>query len=102
MDERDRLGLQLFSLAILVPLMAPLGWIHYFLLATLLAPVLLADSRPGHIALIASYGIVFSIFGLVLTAQPGFLVMGQYMICVPILAAMFIASLTMAVRRQAL
>jgi hypothetical protein len=99
MEEHDRHGFQLFSLAILVPLMAPLGWIHYFLLATLFAPVLLAGNRPSYIALLGSYGIVFSIFGLIVAAQPGFLVMGQYMICVPLLVAMFITSLTMAARQ---
>ncbi|MDA5092519.1 glycosyltransferase family 87 protein [Aliiroseovarius sp. KMU-50] len=48
MPRHERVGAQLYALALLVPLAAPLAWVHYFLLPAYLMPALVLQwTRVG-------------------------------------------------------
>lgn len=61
---RDRIAFQLLILAALIPLMLPLGWLHYYLLICILLPVALSGYRfAGLLALLAfSVGFNFNLY----------------------------------------
>lgn len=88
-DDR-RVPEQLFALAILLPLCAPLGWIHYYLLATYMLPALFG--RWGASTAMLYFGFLFittlwMMYHLIAMRGP---VMMQVMVYVPYFVALLI------------
>lgn len=97
-DDR-RLPEQLFALAILLPLCAPLGWIHYYLLATFMLPALFA--RPGAATYALFFGFLlittlWAMYELIAIHGP---VMMQVMVYVPYFVALLVRVLARGTAR---
>jgi hypothetical protein len=77
---------QFVGLALLIPLAAPLGWAHYFLLATYVLPAfgVLFGQRAFNVIYL-TYLFLFSMIAQMLMARVGLTFFPQIMISVPIL-----------------
>ena len=78
-----RLPVQLFALAILLPLCTPLGWLHYYLLAAYMLPALFA--RPGRVSYALFFGFlaISSLWIMYWTVSYRGPVMSQVIVFVP-------------------
>ncbi len=85
-----RMPRQLLALSILVPVTAPLGWVHYFLLTAYLLPALLdiLESRLA-VALIGGFGVLLGAQTMANMIWPGMRFMPTIMACVPFLLVLF-------------
>lgn len=102
LHDESRLGRQLLALSILVPLTAPLGWSHYFLMTTLLLPGLLElMNRKLAICLILAYGTVLSMFALLSVTFEGLRFMPQTFWSVPVLMSLLLAIILFGHRQNA-
>lgn len=87
LGNQSRLPRQLLALSLLIPLAAPLGWVHYFLLTTYMLPGLLE-----HVNKRVAVGLIFG-FMILLNAVLFYLmfmvgevrVFPQLMLCIPFL-----------------
>jgi hypothetical protein len=90
LDDDRRMPRQLLGLSFLIPLTAPLGWVHYFLLTTFLLPGLLEHlNKRLAFGLILIYFIVLNAHVVNLMLMPGMRVMASIVICVPVLVVLF-------------
>ncbi len=90
----QRLPEQLFALAILLPLCAPLGWMHYYLLAAYFLPALFARRHA------INYSLYFGILAMTTawlaywTISIGGTLMTHVVVYVPVFAALLVRVLT--------
>ena len=95
LERSQRIARQLLALSLLVPLAAPLGWVHYFLLTTYLLPGLTEHIR-GRTASILIAGFLFSLNGVVFYLMffiGDFRAFPQLMVCIPFLMILLLAIL---------
>ncbi len=92
----QRMPRQLLALSILVPISAPLGWVHYFLLTAYLLPGLL-DFLERRLAVILIFGFTVLLGALLMAniAWGGMRFMPTIMLSVPFLLALFAAILAL-------
>ncbi|MGJ8585187.1 MAG: glycosyltransferase family 87 protein [Marinosulfonomonas sp.] len=101
LGDDQKLGRQILTLSILIPLTAPLGWIHYFLLTAYLLPGLLEHmNRKLAIGLIVLFGISLSAYTMLALILPGLKVMPQIILCVPVLTLILVATIVFGYRRE--
>lgn len=100
LGEDQKIARQIFTLSILIPLCAPLGWIHYFLLTAYLLPGLLEHmNRKLATGMIVLFGIALSAYTMLALIIPGLKVMPQIILCVPVLTLILVATLVFGYRR---
>jgi len=90
LPDQDRMPRQLIGLSVLIPLAAPLGWVHYFLLTTLLLPGLLEHmNRTLAKLVIAGYFVALNALVMYSLIIQGLYFFPQIILCVPVLVALF-------------
>lgn len=87
LNRNTRIARQLLALSLLIPLAAPLGWVHYFLLTTYMLPGLLEHvNRRIAAALIAGFMILLNaVFFYMMFLVGDVRVFPQLMLCIPFL-----------------
>lgn len=99
LSAQTRMPRQLLALSILIPVSAPLGWVHYFLLTAYLLPGLLEHmERRLALALIGGFALILGVQTMVYLVFPGMRFMPTIFVCVPFLIALFGAILAFGVR----
>lgn len=90
LEDEQRMPRQLLGLSLLIPLTAPLGWVHYFLLTTYLLPGLLEHMNKRLAgALLLVYFVVLNAHVVNAMLMPGMRVMLPIVVCVPMLIVLF-------------
>ena len=88
-SAEDRVAWQFVSLSVLVPLMTPLGWVHYYLLFGFTVPFLIdRGGRPG-LLMFALYFLLFNLISLSFVVRPVTAVMPVYFLYVPCLGLLW-------------
>lgn len=86
--RRARIADQMLALGLLVPLMTPLGWVHYYLVATFALPIFLDSKGNGHRLAFVAYALMFSQIALLELFGPGQRFMVQYIAGVPLVVTL--------------
>lgn len=95
----QKLGRQILTLSILIPLTGPIGWVHYFLLTTLLLPGLLdLMNRKLAIMMISLFGLLLSAESMMALIRPDLRIMPQIILCVPVLTLLLVTILIFGYR----
>lgn len=90
----QRIAYQFFTLALLLPITVPLGWIHYFMLINLMLPYLLENRTRASTGFFIANLALFNIFSMIglyyVSVWLGRSVMPQYFVYVPFFMALFV------------
>lgn len=100
LPKQRRIAFQLFALAVLVPLMAPLGWVHYYLIVAMMLPVFLNTRQALQITAFAAFVLVLNVYSMSALVEPGYRVMWQFMAGVPVMVLTYLAVLYQALQEQ--